>query len=199
MLAAPSPDRFGGGRGSAVLPGDDVTAWKDPVVIQAGAGRMDEGGGEWRMWVCRHDIANPDEADRMESWYATSVDGATWMLRRSALSPTEGTWDRRGVRVTAVVPSFDGRRWLAFYDGRASAEENWEERTGFAISVGDEPDRFEAVPGGPLVPTPSLRYVSPVVTSHGDWFVYYEVARDDGTHELQVQHLAARIRGPRRR
>lgn len=187
MLTAFTPEGFGG-RGRVVLPGDDLTAWKDPVVLPASAGQGGKAADEWRMWACRHHIANPDEADRMESWYATSVDGERWELRRTALSPTQGTWDERGVRVTAVLPSRDGR-WLALYDGRASAKENWEERTGAAISVGDAPDHFEALHRGPLVRSPSVRYVSPVVTEDGDWFVYYEIARDDGTHELQVQHL----------
>lgn len=196
MLTAPSPERFGGGRGSVVLPGDDVTAWKDPVVVPAGPGPKGDGTAEWRMWACRHDIANADEADRMESWYATSVDGEHWVLHRIALGPSEGTWDQRGARMTAVVPRGSGEGWLAFYDGRASAEENWEERTGVAISVGEAPDHFRALSGGPLVRHPSLRYVSPVATPDGAWFVYYELARDDGTHELQVQYAPAATAAP---
>ena len=136
------------------------------------------------MWACRHDITTAESADRMESWYATSVDGEQWLLGRPALRPTPGTWDQRGVRVTAVIPG-----GLAFYDGRASAEENWEERTGLAGGAGGEPEAFEALPGGPLVRDRSIRYVAPVATPDGGWFVYYETARADGTHELQGLQL----------
>jgi hypothetical protein len=41
-----------------------------------------------------------------------------------ALCGRSGMWDSRGARVTAVLP--DGR---ASYDGRASKEENFSERT----------------------------------------------------------------------
>src|SRR3712207_8762797 len=55
---------------------------------------------------------------------------------------------------------FRSDRTWALYDGRATAEENWEERTGLAAAGGD--GRFTAAAEGPLLQSPhpphGLRY-----------------------------------------
>ncbi|GAB2457692.1 glycoside hydrolase family protein [Jatrophihabitans fulvus] len=164
------------GRRTVVLPGDDATAWKDVVVRRAGAG--------WQMWACRHPLdGGDDEADRMTSVHLTSDDGLAWTERATALRPTEGSWDARGTRITSVVRS--GAEWVAFYDGRASAAENWFERTG--VAVGDGPDAFTAVAG----PTPSgrtVRYVSLAETPLGTRF-YWEASRSDGANDLRTAYV----------
>jgi hypothetical protein len=185
VLSASSPDRFGAGRGQIVLPGDETVAWKDPVV------RVDEAG--WHLWACRHDIIPAEDADRMDSCYFTSADGLAWVLGGQALAPTPDSWDQRGARITAVVREGDTAqgpghgRWVAFYDGRADADDNWEERTGVAIGTG--PDHFEAIGGKPLVIAPSLRYLSAVPSADGGWLVYYEASRPDGSHDLRVEYV----------
>jgi hypothetical protein len=176
-LSAGRPEDFGTGRGDVILAGDRSTAWKDPVVA------VDTTG--WHMWACRHDIVPPEDADRMDSWYATSADGLTWTVRGRALAPTSGTWDQRGARITAVLRDGDG--WVAFYDGRADAEENWEERTG--IATGPSPDRLAAVGDKPIVAAPSIRYLSAVSSADGGWLVYYEYSRPDGAHDLRVEYV----------
>ncbi len=171
-LDADSPMELPVGRRTTVLAGDATTAWKDPVVLRD--------GDRWSMWACRHPLdGGDDEADRMSTWYATSADGLAWSAPVPALVPEAADWDRRGRRVTAVVP---GPSWTAFYDGRASAAENFSERTAGAIGAG--PTGFEPVAG----PTPAgraLRYLT-IAAVRGGHRLYWEAGRDDGAHELRT-------------
>jgi hypothetical protein len=164
------------GKRTVVLPGDDDTAWKDVVVRRSST--------DWQMWACRHPLdGGATEADRMTSIYLTSADGLAWTEVGTALAPTPSTWDARGTRITSVVRS--GTSWLAFYDGRANAEENWFERTG--VAVGTSPDAFRAQAG----PTPAgrtLRYLSLAETLAGTR-LYWEASRADGANELRTAYV----------
>lgn len=159
-----------------VLPGDADTAWKDVVV--------DRDDDTWRMWACRHPLDGGDEeADRMTTWYATSSDGLAWDFQGPALTPTAGTWDQRGTRVTSTARV--SGKWLAFYDGRASSDENWHERTG--VALGDTPARFTATDG----PTPAgltARYLSVVELDDG-YRLYWEASRADRGHDLRTAYV----------
>lgn len=166
------------GRRTVVLPGDEATtAWKDIVVRS-----LDDG---WHMWACRHPLdGGDDEADRMTSVYLTSADGLEWSERTTALAPTAGSWDARGTRITSVMRA--GDRWAAFYDGRASAQENWFERTG--VALGDTPREFTAVAG----PTPqgrTIRYLSVAESGDGGGRLYWEASRSDGANELRTAYV----------
>ncbi|RJK96127.1 hypothetical protein D5H78_10235 [Vallicoccus soli] len=176
-LDAGSPAALASGRRTVVLPGGRDEAWKDVVV------RVDDGA--WAMWACRHPLdGGDDEADRMSSWYATSADGLRWDLRGEALGPGEG-WDRRGARVSAVWPA-GGGAYEALYDGRASAAENWYERTGAAAGP---PGRLRPTAGPvPEEPGPALRYAS-VVPVPGGLRVYVERTRADGAHDLRTVYV----------
>jgi hypothetical protein len=180
VLEASDPTRFDARSARTVLPGDDRTGVKDPVVLWH--------DGLWHMWLCCHPLEDPLATDRMWTRYGTSSDGIKWDLKDTALGPTPGQWDARGARVTYVM--VDGDRWRAYYDGRATAEENAEELTG--VAVGDSPDRLVAQPG-PVAVSPwgtrSLRYLTGVRFPDGGLRLYYEASRLDGAHDLRTEYV----------
>jgi hypothetical protein len=163
------------GTRTVVLPGTDEVAVKDPVVL------VDETG--WRMWVCEHPLTEPGQEDRMTTAYASSDDGLSWTRHGTVLSPTEGTWDQRGTRVTAVLSESP---LVVLYDGRAHAEDNWHEVTGVARSA----DGLTLVAEeAPVLRSPhsdgALRYVAAVpLPEGGGTRFYFEAARPDGAHDL---------------
>ena len=175
-LDAERPEELPFGDRHVVQPGNDQWAVKDPVII-----RDHEG---WRMWVCCHPLDEAGHEDRMISRCATSIDGLAWHDQGVALRGTPGSWDARGARITAILSESP---LTVLYDGRASAAENWCERTGLAreqdgvlVPVGDAPVAQSPDTDG------SLRYVSAVPLPGGRTRFYFEAARSDGSHDLMT-------------
>ena len=168
VLEADNPSGFADATRQEVFRDDDV-ALKDPVIR-----RRD---GRWFAWICCHPLAERDEEDRMTTALATSDDGLRWSWQGPVLVGRPGEWDARGARLTAVLP--DGS---ATYDGRASKEENFSERTGIA----------EPVEGGGLRPIGDAlsvaRYVDVVETPDG-FRTFYEYPLPDGSHELRTESI----------
>ncbi|MEO3856451.1 hypothetical protein [Acrocarpospora sp. B8E8] len=124
---------------------------------------------------------------------ATSVDGRDFAWHGEVLGVGEG-WDRYQARINSVV-ALDGGGYLGFYDGSAGHQENYEERTGLAVSA----DLFtwrRLTPQGPwtVVPhaTGSVRYVDAHVID-GEWWIYFETTRPDGAHELRLARRAVGV------
>jgi len=174
LLEADDPADFADAEARTVFPGDASTGVKDPIVRRAA-------DGGWEAWICCHPLDVPDEEDRMTTAYATSPDGLTWTSHGTVLRPRPGTWDQRGARLTAILP--DGR---AAYDGRASKEENWWERTGLARLTGRAPGELEQVSGDAVS---SVRYLDVLPLPEGGYRIWYEASFPDGTHELRTERI----------
>jgi hypothetical protein len=116
---------------------------------------------------------------------ATSRDLDTWEWQGVVLMPGGAGWDGYCRRINSIVLADGG--YLAFYDGSASSAENYEEKTGIAVSSDLKTWRV-ATPEGPLWVSPhasrSLRYLD--AQPHGaDVVLFYELARPDAAHELR--------------
>jgi len=174
-LTAATPEELATGRRQVVLPGDDTTAVKDPVVREAA-------GGGWEMWLCCHPLDRPGHEDRMTTRYLTSPDGLDWTDRGEVLAGRPGEWDQRGARVTAVVSDHP---LTLLYDGRADAASNWFETTGVARWNGDRLVADDAIePLSSPYSDGALRYAAAVPRPDGRTRFYLEAARPDGAHDL---------------
>jgi hypothetical protein len=183
-LEADEPEGLASCEARVAFAGDGQTGVKDPVIHQRPGG--------WRAWICAHPLQEKGEEDRMSTAYATSEDGLQWRWRGIALAGRRGAWDARGARVTSVLS--DGR---ASYDGRASKEENFSERTGLA-RWDEASERLAALGMGPVS---DARYLEVVALPQGGYRLFYEAplpdgdrrprsARRAGSHELRTELVA---------
>jgi hypothetical protein len=178
VLEAPRPDALAAAEARTAFGGDAHWGVKDPVILHDGS--------RWVAWVCCHPLGRRGDEDRMLTRFATSADGLQWSWGGDALVPRPGAWDARGARVTAVLPGAG----VAYYDGRASAEENFHERTGLAAAAGTGGglDRLRPLGTEPLAASPAgggaLRYLDVVPLPGAGHRLFYERARADGAHEL---------------
>jgi len=117
---------------------------------------------------------------------ATSGDLDRWQWQGVVFQPDASGWDRYCRRINSFV--FHADRYLGFYDGCASHDENYEEKTGIAESQDLLRWRTLSV-AGPALTSPhasrSLRYVDAQIVN-GRLHLVYEFARPDGAHDLRA-------------
>jgi hypothetical protein len=178
LLEADDPAGLADAEPRTVFPGDATVGVKDPLVQ-----RTPDGG--WQAWICCHPLDEPDEEDRMTTAYATSADGVDWQWHGTVLAPRAGRWDARGARLPAVQP--DGR---AAYDGRATKEENWFERTGLARLTGRQRGELEQLGDAPVA---DVRYLDVLPLPGGDYRIWYEARLPDESHELRTELIPDRL------
>jgi hypothetical protein len=186
LLEASTPEGLASASPVTVLPGSDAVAVKDPVVLRDGS--------LWHLWASVHPLDDPNATDRMTVDYATSPDGSDWTWHGTVLSGRANAWDSRGVRPAAAVVEDD--TLVMAYDGRSSAELNWEERSGLARGHRQADGRFGSLVADEIPPVGSpwsmggLRYVSVLDLPDGSRRLYYESTRPDGSHDLRTELVA---------
>ena len=120
---------------------------------------------------------------------AVSGDGRTYEWLGDIFPPRPGRWDAYAARLGCLVPSGSG--WVGFYDGAASVEGNYEERTGL-VQTWDLRYFYRMSQDAPTLVSPhgsgSLRYVD-VVVFEDALYIYYEMCRPDGSHELRMNRV----------
>ncbi len=182
VVAAPSVEELDVSRRQTVLTpaGTGTHAVKDPVVVRR--------GDDYLMFVST--FLTP--AGPAPTSLAVSRDGLRYEWRGTVLDVGAG-WDGYQARLSAIIPVAGG--FAGLYDGSAGPAEDTEERLGLARS----PDlrRWERVSTEePWLVSPhasgSLRYPD-VVEVDDEYWIYYEVARPDGAHELRVNRVAASL------
>jgi hypothetical protein len=169
ILEADDPAGFSQAPARTVFAGDERTAVKDPII------RRTESG--WEGWICCHPLDEPGEEDRMTTAYVTSDDGLAWDWHGTVLRGRAGAWDSRGARLPSVLAN-----GYATYDGRASKEENFRERTGVA-HVGRD-GSMQPVGSAPIA---DVRYLDVLELPAGGSRLYYEAPLADGSHELRTE------------
>lgn len=120
---------------------------------------------------------------------ATSLDGESFTWHGQVLAVGKG-WNRYQARLNSVVP-VPGGGYVGFFDGSASHEENYEERCGIAVS--SDLFTWRTLSGDrPWVTSPygstSVRYLDASIVD-GQWWMYYEMTREDSSHELRLLRL----------
>jgi len=102
------------------------------------------------------------------------------------MSPPESGWNAYATRVSCVL--YNPPIFNVFYDGGATVGENYEEKTGIAITF-DLMNYHDVSAQAPILVSPhssgSLRYMD-VIRLNEYVYCYYEYARPDGSHELRV-------------
>jgi hypothetical protein len=116
---------------------------------------------------------------------ATSSDLDNWKWEGVVLKPEGQGWDCYCRRINSVIRS-DGQ-FVAFYDGSAGHHENYEEKTGIAVSS-DLKTWKVLTPDGPRFTSPhaskSLRYIDAHQVG-GTTHIFYEMVRADAAHDLR--------------
>ncbi len=158
---------------------------KTYLILSYAPGKTDASVEEREAMHATSDIYNTG-LTKSSSGLAVSDDGIHFEWLGDIFAPSESGWDCHAARLGSLLwrpPVFIG-----FYDGGPTHLENYEEKTGIAISTDLRNWHRISVDQAALVSphgTGSLRYVDPLERP-GETRYYYEYARADGAHELRL-------------
>ncbi len=199
-MDAPSPEQFDPMKRRKILTAADagVEGVKDPVIYPI--------AGLWLMFVSfsptppqvtenlkrrMHETGDAFATglSRSATGLAISDDAEVWEWQGEIFSNRPGEWDGYAGRICSIV--YQQPLFIAFYDGSKTVDENYEEKTGVAISF--DLRNWERVSRKkPSLTSPygtgSLRYLA-VVPVGSKWFCYYEFCRPDKSHELRLNRV----------
>lgn len=200
LLEATAPEGFEANRRQKVFTAEDIgeEGVKDPYVFTVGhlyyalfsyATKVPVAAELEATKHATADIFNTG-LTKSSTGLATSSDGRHFTWQGEVFAPRSEGWDSYAARIGTLLwtpPVF-----TAFYDGSASVAENYEERTGLALTF--DLRHYERVTtGGPRLTSPyasgSLRYLDALVVK-GVIHYYYEYARPDGSHELRLNRVS---------
>lgn len=201
VCEADRPDGFNVAKAEPVLTaaGTGTEGVKDPYALQVGpavylfvsyAEHLDFTSGERERAHATADVYNTGMTT-CPTGLATSLDGRHFDWAGRVL-PVGTSWDRYQSRINSVARV--GEAFVGFYDGSGTADENYEERTGLALSF-DLRNWQRLTHAEPWVVSPfatgSVRYLDAVPVGD-EWWLYYEMTRADGAHELRLARVAGR-------
>jgi hypothetical protein len=200
VIQAARPGEFQVENATRVLTAGDagVEGVKDPWVMQidgvyymlisyaTGLGALSE--QQERTLHATGDIYNTG-LTLSSSGLAVSLDGLHYHWLGDIFPPSVEGWDRYAARLGCLLRTEHG--WVGYYDGSASVEGNYEERTGIAHGM-DLRNMQRLSFEGPALVSPhgsgSLRYID-VVPFEREVLFYYEYCRPDGSHELRMNRV----------
>ena len=182
MLEADEPDGFNISTRLPILTAESIGAQrvKDPNCFVIGG---------MIYLVCSYMPIDPKPGEvTIRSGVAISGNGRDfqWLGDVTPIGPLK-QWDAYSRRISALLPISSGG-YMAFYDGAQTEDENYEERTGLAFTSDLRTFHTLSLQSAALVSphsSGSLRYLD-VISVGDELFYYYEIARDDGAHELQM-------------
>ena len=123
------------------------------------------------------------------SGLAVSDDGENFEWLGNIFAPSDNGWDKYASRINSFI--YRAPFFLGFYDGSSKVEENYEERTGLAVSL-DLLHWKRLTPSGPHIESPhltgSIRYIYPIDLG-SEVVIYYEYTRADGAHEIRMNRI----------
>ena len=180
VIEAEAPDAFDPATAHDVLTAAETgtDAVKDPYVVRVGPA--------YYMYVSTFLTASGPAPTAL----AVSLDGVRFRWLGEVFGVGTG-WDRYQARLSGIVRARSV--FVGLYDGAGSPDEDTEERLGVAVSFDLRHwDRLSTDEPWLVSPhaTGSLRYADAVEVD-GEWWIYYEYAREDGSHELRLNRVPA--------